>query len=209
LSLLALVGITAAVGVAGATGTPAPTCLGKSATITGSGSLSGTAGNDVIVGSESADAIDSKGGNDLICGLGGDDVLIGGLGTDQIDAGSGDDQLVGDVSAGGSQAPGSDPGVSGDAVGGGMTVCSVAMGATSSVETVSRPTTTPSAAETTRSLAATGSIRLPGTAIPKEELRPAAATTSSLAAREMTASWATLTHSSCSESCRALATTCS
>ena len=119
LSLLALVGITAAVGVTGATGTPAPTCLGKCATITGSGSLSGTAGNDVIVGSESCRRDDSKGGDDLICGLGGDDVLIGGLGTDQTTRAPATTSSLATCRQGGAQAPGPDPGVSGDAVGGG------------------------------------------------------------------------------------------
>ncbi|MGZ8741213.1 MAG: hypothetical protein ACXWZ8_11520 [Gaiellaceae bacterium] len=34
--------------------------------MTGSGTLSGTRGNDVIVGSSVADSIDAGGGNDLI-----------------------------------------------------------------------------------------------------------------------------------------------
>ena len=34
----------------------------------------------MIVGSAMDDAIDGRGGDDLICGLGGDDVLVGGLG---------------------------------------------------------------------------------------------------------------------------------
>jgi hypothetical protein len=106
-TVLAL-GLFASLGAAGASGSSGPTCFGKSGTITGSGSIEGTAGNDVIVGSDAADAIDGKGGNDLICGLGGDDVVSGGLGNDKLDGGAGNDQVVGDIRS-----------VSEDVVGGG------------------------------------------------------------------------------------------
>lgn len=74
-----------------------PTCYGRAATITGSGSIMGTPGNDVIVGSEEADFIDGAGGNDRICGLGGADEIEGGLGNDRINGGLDNDLLVGDV----------------------------------------------------------------------------------------------------------------
>ena len=75
ISLLALAGVAAALGAAGASGRSAPTCFGKKATITGSGTIIGTDANDVIVGSDGADTINGKGGDDRICGLGGDDQI--------------------------------------------------------------------------------------------------------------------------------------
>ena len=45
----------------------APTCFGKRATIVGAGDISGTPGNDVIVGSAGADTIDALGGHDRVC----------------------------------------------------------------------------------------------------------------------------------------------
>jgi Ca2+-binding RTX toxin-like protein len=95
--LTLLAGIAAALGVTGASGSTVATCFGKNATITGTGTIDGTAGNDVIVGSDAADVIDGKGGNDLICALGGDDLLSGGLGNDQLDGGTGDDNVIGDL----------------------------------------------------------------------------------------------------------------
>lgn len=50
--------------------------------VSGSGSISGTAGNDLILGGPGADTIDGLGGNDCILGGGGDDLLSGGEGTD-------------------------------------------------------------------------------------------------------------------------------
>src|SRR5437763_5346110 len=49
-------------------------------TITGSGVINGTAGDDIIYGSPGADTINGLGGNDLICGLGGADTIDGGTG---------------------------------------------------------------------------------------------------------------------------------
>jgi Ca2+-binding RTX toxin-like protein len=67
----------------------APTCNGKTATIHGlSGTIDGTEGDDVIVGSANSDQITAKGGNDTICGLGGSDVIRPGLGDDYLDGGS-------------------------------------------------------------------------------------------------------------------------
>ncbi|MBJ7484362.1 calcium-binding protein [Brevundimonas sp.] len=51
--------------------------------------FTGTAGNDSIVGSETADTISGAGGDDVIFGLGGDDVLSGGAGRNRLDGGSG------------------------------------------------------------------------------------------------------------------------
>ena len=42
-------------------GQSAPTCFGKRATIVGAGDITGTPGNDVIVGSAGADTIDALG----------------------------------------------------------------------------------------------------------------------------------------------------
>jgi Ca2+-binding RTX toxin-like protein len=66
----------AALGAAGAVatqglGAPAATCFGERATVSGSGTITGTQGNDVIVGSAGDDMIDGSGGNDRICGLDG------------------------------------------------------------------------------------------------------------------------------------------
>jgi CSLREA domain-containing protein/uncharacterized repeat protein (TIGR01451 family) len=87
-----------------------PTCNGLAATIyvlngkivggpdngkTYKGSLKGTTGNDVIVGTEGKDSIDAKNGDDTVCGLGGDDKLTGDNGTDYLDGGTGKDELKG------------------------------------------------------------------------------------------------------------------
>ena len=50
--------------------------------ITGAGTLTGTAGNDLILGGPGADVIDGLGGDDCILGGGGDDLITGGDGTD-------------------------------------------------------------------------------------------------------------------------------
>src|SRR5215207_3847971 len=57
------------------------------ATIVGSGTIVGTAGDDVIVGSDENDTILGLGGNDIICAEGGNDRVLGG---------EGDDVLIGD-----------------------------------------------------------------------------------------------------------------
>jgi len=75
-----------------AAGAVGPSCLGKKATMTGSGTIIGT-DHDVIVGSDGADTINGRGGDDLICALGGDDTIAGGLGDDRIDAGDGEAYL--------------------------------------------------------------------------------------------------------------------
>lgn len=75
------------------TPTPTETCQGLTATIIGSGSITGTSGADVIVGSDGADSIYGAGGDDVICARGGDDVITGGAGDDQEYGGSGDDKF--------------------------------------------------------------------------------------------------------------------
>jgi Ca2+-binding RTX toxin-like protein len=76
-----------------------PSCFGATATITGAGTINGTAGNDVIVGSDGPDTINGSGGHDRICGLAGVDGIQGGLGNDQVDGGAGADEVVGDIFA--------------------------------------------------------------------------------------------------------------
>ena len=73
----------------------APTCFGKKATIVGSGEVSGTGGNDVIVGSERADDIQGRGGRDLICAGGGDDFVKAGAGEDKVNGQGGVDTIFG------------------------------------------------------------------------------------------------------------------
>ena len=63
-------------------------------TISGSGTITGTAGNDLILGSSGVDSIDGLGGNDCIVGGGGDDILNGGEGTDVCLGGIGNDMFV-------------------------------------------------------------------------------------------------------------------
>jgi Ca2+-binding RTX toxin-like protein len=62
--------------------------------ISGSGILTGTDGNDLIVGSSGADTIDGLGGNDCILGGGGDDSLNGNDGTDVCLGGPGNDNFT-------------------------------------------------------------------------------------------------------------------
>ncbi len=50
--------------------------------ITGTGTVTGTEGNDLILASSSADVIDGLGGDDCIVGGGGSDTCNGGDGTD-------------------------------------------------------------------------------------------------------------------------------
>jgi Ca2+-binding RTX toxin-like protein len=50
--------------------------------IIGSGNITGTESNDLILGSSDIDTIDGLGGDDCILGGGGDDLITGGDGTD-------------------------------------------------------------------------------------------------------------------------------
>jgi Ca2+-binding RTX toxin-like protein len=78
---------------------PEAFCDDVAATVTGSGFIVGTPGDDVIVGSEGADSILGRGGNDIICGRGGDDSLVGGDGDDQIFGEGGNDNILGNAGA--------------------------------------------------------------------------------------------------------------
>ena len=74
-----------------------PECAGINITnvITGSGDISGTSANDLILGSSANDTIKGKGGNDCILGGAGDDTLRGGLGSDILMGGPGFDICFG------------------------------------------------------------------------------------------------------------------
>jgi Ca2+-binding RTX toxin-like protein len=52
--------------------------------VSGTGTLTGTLGNDLILGSPSADVIDGLGGNDCIVGGGGIDVCLSDVGNDVL-----------------------------------------------------------------------------------------------------------------------------
>ena len=98
---LIFVGMTAlagalpfAVAAPGAT-REAATCFGSPATITGSGTIEGTMGDDVLVGGDGDDSIHGKGGKDKVCGGGGNDKLGGGPDDDQVDGGAGNDHVDG------------------------------------------------------------------------------------------------------------------
>lgn len=73
-----------------------PKCRGRAATIGGAGgTLTGTSGPDVIVGSSKAEKIRGKGGDDLICAGGGADKVSGGPGLDILAGQKGNDTLTG------------------------------------------------------------------------------------------------------------------
>lgn len=62
--------------------------------ISGSGTLTGTSGNDLIIGSSGIDTIDGLGGDDCILGGSGDDSLTGNDGTDVCLGGPGNDVFL-------------------------------------------------------------------------------------------------------------------
>ncbi len=72
-----------------------PLCNELPVTISGSGIINGTAGDDVILGSSGVDLIDGAGGNDVICAQGGDDLVNGGPGNDVLIGNAGNDLLFG------------------------------------------------------------------------------------------------------------------
>lgn len=81
--------LVAPLGIAAAAGTPAAaaaTCDGKVPTIVAVAGVAttGTAGDDVILGTDAGDVIDGGAGNDTICGLDGRDTLVGGPGDDRL-----------------------------------------------------------------------------------------------------------------------------
>jgi predicted extracellular nuclease len=57
--------------------------------------IRGTAGDDVLTGTNGRDVIMGLGGNDTISGANGEDVLCGGAGNDVLSGGNGDDVLLG------------------------------------------------------------------------------------------------------------------
>jgi hypothetical protein len=59
--------------------------------VSGTGTIDGTEGNDLIVGSPGADTINALGGNDCVLGGSGDDQISGGDGTDVCIGSSGTD----------------------------------------------------------------------------------------------------------------------
>ena len=62
--------------------------------VSGSGTLTGTEGNDLILGGSGVDVIDGLGGNDCIVGGAGDDSLTGNDGIDVCLSGSGSDSFT-------------------------------------------------------------------------------------------------------------------
>ena len=62
--------------------------------ITGTGVISGTSDNDLILGSPDADIISGEGGDDCIVGGGGDDTLIGNGGDNPCIGGPGTDVIL-------------------------------------------------------------------------------------------------------------------
>lgn len=61
--------------------------------VSGSGTITGTASNDLIIGSAAMDTVDGLGGDDCIIGGNGDDILVGGDGSDVCLGGPGSDTL--------------------------------------------------------------------------------------------------------------------
>lgn len=83
---------------------PAVACANPTIVGDGSGSILGTMGDDIIVGTDGPDLIHGRGGNDIICGGrsidtiyggGGDDVIFGEGGSDRMYGGPGADILYG------------------------------------------------------------------------------------------------------------------
>ncbi|MGH8973006.1 MAG: calcium-binding protein [Acidimicrobiia bacterium] len=92
-----IIAVTAAMAPARVAAGAVPTCFGHPATIVGPnterGSIVGTDGDDVIVGTPRADIIHAGSGGDRICALGGDDFVSGETGNNVIDGGEGIDTI--------------------------------------------------------------------------------------------------------------------
>jgi hypothetical protein len=73
-----------------------PACEGWYLTnlIIGAGTITGTDGNDLIIGSSTADTIDGLGGDDCIVSGGGDDNITGGDGNDVCLGGPSSDTFI-------------------------------------------------------------------------------------------------------------------
>jgi len=71
------------------------TCNGLPVTwdMTTQGAFTGTLGDDVVLGTDGPDVIDTLAGNDTVCGLGGDDTIKTGAGVDWVDGGDGNDLI--------------------------------------------------------------------------------------------------------------------
>jgi len=67
--------------------------------VTGSGTINGTLGNDLILGSSNADTVNANEGDDCVLGGGGDDTLNGWDGNDVLDGGAGTDTCNGGLGA--------------------------------------------------------------------------------------------------------------
>lgn len=65
--------------------------LNLTAIVTGTGNISGTGANELILGGANNQSIDGKGGNDCILGGGGNDTINGGGGTNVCIGGHGTD----------------------------------------------------------------------------------------------------------------------
>ncbi|KAB8142909.1 hypothetical protein F8S13_11695 [Chloroflexia bacterium SDU3-3] len=73
-----------------------PQCaaLGLTSLVAGDGTITGTPGSDLILGSAGIDIIDGGGGDDCILGGGGADSIDGGLGDDVCLGGGGEDAIT-------------------------------------------------------------------------------------------------------------------
>ncbi|MFT7473544.1 MAG: hypothetical protein ACI81L_000459 [Verrucomicrobiales bacterium] len=88
-------GLLAALAAAPNTSPGSRTCAGIPVTVDFAKGQLPTNGDDVIIGTSTANFIDALAGDDLICGLQGNDIILGGAGRDQIYAGAGNDEIRG------------------------------------------------------------------------------------------------------------------
>jgi Ca2+-binding RTX toxin-like protein len=92
-ALIAVFSYVVATNNASATTVPAPYgCNGATETVAGN---TGTAGDDIIIGTPGPETLQGLGGNDLLCGRGGGDALYGGVGNDRLEGQDGPDRLYG------------------------------------------------------------------------------------------------------------------
>jgi RTX calcium-binding nonapeptide repeat (4 copies) len=89
LAPVVVAGLLSAAGRSAAEGKARAACLGVRATIVG------TAGGDLLRGTQKRDVIVALGGRDRVYGRGGDDLLCGGPGNDLLDGGPGRNRLHG------------------------------------------------------------------------------------------------------------------